>query len=329
MGNMALQVLKTAVRLVFVLIAVTFLAFVLVDASPIDPVAAYVGAESMDHMDPERLQRLKDYFDIGTPLLERYGKWLLGILHGDFGVSLIYRQSVMDVIWAKIGPSLALMLSAWVLSGLFGFALGITAGVKRDTVVDKIIKGYSLLMASVPTFWFAMLLLIVFSVWLRWFPIGLSVPIGDSADEVSIADRIYHLTLPALTLSVLGVASIALNTREKTVDILEQDYVLYAKARGDKMGSIVKNHVLRNVSLPAITLQFASFSEIIGGSILVEQVFSYPGLGQAVVSAGLQGDAPLLLGITVVLAVMVFAGNALADVIYGLVDPRIRRAAHD
>lgn len=141
----------------FVLLAVTFAAFVLVDASPIDPVAAYVGAEAMDQMDPERLQRLKDYFDVGTPLLERYGKWLLGIAHGDMGTSLIYRQPVMDVIWTKIGSSLALMLTAWILSGLLGFVLGIIAGVKRDSLVDKLIKGFSLLMASVPTFWFAMM----------------------------------------------------------------------------------------------------------------------------------------------------------------------------
>ena len=327
-GNVAIQALKTAARLVLVLLAVTFAAFVLVDASPIDPVAAYVGAEAMDQMDPERLQRLKDYFDVGTPLLERYGKWLMGIVQGDMGTSLIYRQPVMDVIWAKVGPSLALMLTAWVLSGLLGFALGLVAGVNRDSFVDKLIKGFSLLMASVPTFWFAMLLLIIFSVWLQLFPIGLSTPIGVLSEDVSLADKAHHLILPALTLSIVGISSIALSTREKTVDILEQDFVLFAKARGDKMSSIVKNHLLRNVSLPAITLQFAAFSEIIGGSILVEQVFSYPGLGQAVVSAGLRGDAPLLLGITVVLAIMVFVGNALADVIYGLVDPRIRRSAH-
>lgn len=311
-----------------VLIVVTFVAFALVDASPIDPVAAYVGAESMDTMDPERLQRLQDYFDVGTPLLERYGKWLVGISQGDMGTSLIYHQPVMDVIWSKIGPSLVLMLTAWILSGILGFVLGIVAGVKRDTFVDKLIKGFSLLMASVPTFWFAMLLLIIFAVWLQLFPIGLSTPIGVANEDVPIVDKIYHLILPAMTLSVVGIASIVLSTREKAVDILEQDYVLFAKARGNKMPSIVKNHLLRNVSLPAITLQFASFSEIIGGSILVEQVFSYPGLGQAVVSAGLRGDAPLLLGITVVLAIMVFIGNALADVIYGLVDPRIRRSAH-
>ena len=328
MANIALRVLEQALKLVLVLIAVTFLAFALVEASPIDPVAAYVGSEAADHMDPVQLERLREYFDVGTPFMERYANWLSGIIRGDMGISLIYKEPVIDVILAKIGPSLGLMLTAWLFSGVLGFVLGVIAGVYRDSPADKIIKGYSLLMASVPTFWFAMLLLIVFSVWLGLFPIGLSVPVGVSASEVTLADRLYHLALPAITLSVLGVASIALSTREKTVDILEQDYVLFAKARGDKLGKIVRQHVLRNISIPAITLQFASFSEIIGGSILVEQVFSYPGMGQAVVSAGLQGDAPLLLGITVVIAVMVFVGNALADVAYGIIDPRMRRVSH-
>ena len=326
MASVTLKALEQAVKLVLVLFAVSLLAFILVELSPVDPVAAFVGSEAADHMNQEQLQRLQEYFDVGTPFLTRYMNWLSGIVRGDMGVSLIYKEPVIDVIASKIGPSLGLMLTAWLLSGVLGFVLGVIAGVRRGTVIDKIIKGYSLLMASVPTFWFAMLLLIVFSVWLKWFPIGLSVPVGVSASEVTLTDRLYHLALPAITLSVLGVANIALSTREKTVDILEQDYVLFAKARGDKLGKIIRQHVLRNISLPAITLQFASFSEIIGGSILVEQVFSYPGMGQAVVSAGLQGDAPLLLGITIVIAVMVFVGNALADVIYGIVDPRMRRA---
>lgn len=325
MASVPLKVLEQALKLILVLFAVSLLAFLLVELSPVDPVAAFVGSEAADHMDQEQLRRLQEYFDVGTPFFVRYTNWLSGIVQGDMGVSLIYKEPVINVIASKIGPSLGLMLTAWLLSGLLGFVLGVIAGVRRGSITDTIIKGYSLLMASVPTFWFAILLLIVFSVWLKWFPIGLSVPVGVSASEVTLADRLYHLALPAITLSVLGVANIALSTREKTIDVLEQDYVLFAKARGDNMGKIIRQHVLRNISLPAITLQFASFSEIIGGSILVEQVFSYPGMGQAVVSAGLQGDAPLLLGITIVIAIMVFVGNALADVIYGIVDPRMRR----
>jgi peptide/nickel transport system permease protein len=146
---------------------------------------------------------------------------------------------------------------------------------------------------------------------------------GKSAADVTILESLHHLVLPALTLSVVGVAQIALHTREKTIDVMEGDYVRFARARGLDTWQIVRHHVLRNVALPAITLQFASIAEIFGGSVLVEQVFSYPGLGQAAVTAALGGDAALLCAIAVVSAALVFAGNAIANLLYGIVDPRI------
>ena len=156
---------------------------------------------------------------------------------------------------------------------------------------------------------------------------GLALPIGRQADAVTFIDRLRHGSLPVLTLSVTGVANSALHTREKLVEVLSSDYILCAKARGESQTSILLRHGLRNVSLPAMTLQFVSISEIIGGSVLVEQVFSYPGLGQAAVTAGLGSDLPLLLGITVITAAIVFAGNLAADLLYGVIDPKIRRRA--
>lgn len=147
------------------------------------------------------------------------------------------------------------------------------------------------------------MLLMVFAVKLHWFPIGFSVPIGMDAGAISIADRIRHAVLPAAALSITGISSIALHTREKLIEVMESDYVLFARARGESDWAILRRHGLRNILLPAMTLQFSSVSEIIGGSVLVEQVFSYPGLGQAAVTAGLGSDVPLLLGITVVTAV--------------------------
>ena len=183
------------------------------------------------------------------------------------------------------------------------------------------------LLASVPTFWLGLLFLIVFSVQLGWFPFGFSVPIGVSAADVTFADALHHLALPALTLSVIGVANIALHTREKTIDVLESDYVRFARARGLSTWGALRHHGLRNLALPALTLQFASISEIFGGSVLVEQVFSYPGLGQAAVTAGLGGDAALLVGIALFSAAFVFTGNLIASTLYGVVDPRMRKGA--
>ncbi|HBG23039.1 MAG TPA: ABC transporter permease, partial [Peptococcaceae bacterium] len=130
----------------------------------------------------------------------------------------------------------------------------------------------------------------LFAVELGWFPVAISVPIGVLAEDVSLADRLSHLILPSLTLSLIGISNICLHTRQKVVDILSSDFVLFAKARGESKRSIIHNHVIKNASLPAITLQFLSFSELFGGAVFVEQVFSYPGLGQATVQSGLRGD---------------------------------------
>lgn len=316
---------KNLIRMALLLFTVSIVTFALVSASPVDPLQANVGQAALGAMSHEQREKIESYWGVNDPPAERYLNWAGDFVTGDMGVSLLYRQPVLKVIGVKLANSLFLLGLAWVISGLFGFALGVLAGMNRGKLLDKIVKGYSLIIASTPTFWLALLLLMIFGVWLKVLPIGLSVPIGMEASGVTFLDRVAHAVLPALTLSITGVSNIALHTREKTIDIMESDYVLFARARGESRGSIFKNHVLRNVLLPAITLQFASISEIIGGSVLVEQVFSYPGLGQAAVTAGLGSDVPLLMGITLVTAALVFFGNFIANVLYGIVDPRIRR----
>nr|WP_295617398.1 ABC transporter permease [uncultured Intestinimonas sp.] len=318
---------KKLLRMLLLLLGVSAVTFALMSASPLDPLQTNVGQVALGSMSPEQVAKLEAYWGVGTPPLERYLGWLWDLLHGDFGISLLYRQPVLEIVGQRLATSLGLLFFAWILSGVLGLVLGVVAGATRGRLPDKLIRGYCLLISSTPAFWLALLLLLIFSVWLGWLPSGLAVPIGVAADAVTLADRLRHAVLPALTLSITGVANIALHTREKLVDVLESDYVLFARARGESSLSIVLRHGLRNVALPAVTLQFASISEIIGGSVLVEQVFSYPGLGQAAVTAGLGSDLPLLLGVTVITAAIVFAGNLIADLLYGAIDPKIRRGA--
>ncbi len=311
------------VKITLLLIALSILSFYLVSKSPINPVQAYVGADMMV-VGPEQREKIAEYWGLNKPPAEQYKRWGTSLLQGDLGTSLIYRRPVAEVIKERFAASLMLMGLAWVLSGVIGFALGVAAGMYQGSPFDNAIKVYCLTLASTPTFWLGLLLLMVFSVWLGWFPFGLGVPAGVLAEDVTLADRIRHLILPALTLSILGVANVALHTRQKLVEVLSSEYVLLAKARGMGKGEIMWRHGFRNIALPAITLQFASLSELFGGSVLAEQVFSYPGLGQATVQAGLRSDVPLLLGIVLFSAVFVFTGNFIADIIYRWVDPRLR-----
>lgn len=316
---------KQTIRMLLLTFFVSLAAFILISISPIDPLQANVGQVALGSMSPEQIAKLEAYWGVGEPPVERFFTWAGDFFRGDMGISLLYRQPVAKVIGVKLVNSLWLMAIAWLMSGIVGFVLGVLAGLREGSLLDKLIKGYSLLIASTPAFWLALVLLMVFAVWLKILPIGLSVPIGVEASGVTIADRIRHAILPAVTLSITGIANITLHTREKMIEIMESDYVLFARARGESTFEIVKNHALRNVLLPALTLQFASISEIFGGSVLVEQTFSYPGLGQAAVTAGLGSDVPLLLGITVISALFVFGGNLTANLLYGIIDPRIRR----
>ena len=306
------------------MLAVGLVVFALVSMSPIDPVQANVGQAAYVNMSEAKRAQLASYWGGDVPFWERFANWAGALLQGNMGTSLRFNAPVSEVIAHRAANSLALMGIAWLLSGVLGFALGVAAGARRGGALDRVVRSYCFLLASTPTFWLGLLILMVFAVQLGWFPIGFSVPIGVSAADVTLADAVHHLVLPALTLSVTGVANIALHTREKVVDVLESDYVRFARARGESELSVIVHHGLRNVALPAVTLQCAFISEIFGGSVLVEQVFSYPSLGQAAVTAGLGGDVALLAGIALVSAALVFGGNLLANILYGVLDPRMR-----
>ena len=316
--------LRQLLRFAVLMFAVSFVCFALVSASPIDPLQTNIGQNALLGMSDERRAQLASYWGTSTSLIERYTSWLAGVLHGDWGTSLRFDAPVTQVIAKRAANSLAMMALAWLVSGVLGFCLGVLAAAKRGSWIDRIVKGYCYLIAATPAFWIGLLMLMVFSVALHWFPMGFSVPIGVSAADATIFDSLQCMVLPALTLSLTGVANIALHTREKAIDVIEGDCMRFARSRGLGLWAALHHHGLRNLMLPALTLQCASISEIFGGSVLVEQVFSYPGLGQAAVTAGLGADAPLLVGIALVSAALVFAGNLVANLAYGVVDPRIK-----
>lgn len=315
---------KTTLRLLALLFFVSLITFTLVELSPIDPIDAYISAA--DVVSAEQRLEIASYFGLDKGPVERYVLWIGNILQGDLGISIIYRQPVMDVIADKFPSSLALMLTAFLLSGVIGLWTGIAMGKNRK--IDRILQPICLTLSSVPTFFVGIIFLMVFSVYLGWFPVGFSVPVGVLAENVTIWDRMYHLILPVFTLTMASFSGLALHTREKVMEILKEDYILLAKTRGMTENEIIRKHVLRNVLLPFITLKFSSLSELFGGSILAETVFSYAGLGSVIVEAGIGGDVTLLLGVTLFSCVFVFVGNFIANVLYAVIDPKIRSGEH-
>lgn len=321
-NTLILFFLRKTSRLILLIAAVATFSYVLVSFSPIDPVDAYLGTAILK-VSPEQRDIIAQRWGLNQPPVERFFNWGSQLIQGDFGLSTIFNEPVLSVIGKRFVTSFWLMFLAWSLSGLFGFALGVLSGTYENSILDKSIGLYAYTMASTPTFWVGMVLLTIFSIQLGWTPVCCAWPVGLSQDETNFFQRVHHLLLPAFTLSLIGIAQITLHTREKTIEVMNSDYAVFARAQGETELGIALRHALRNVLLPAVTLQFASIGELFGGAVLAEQVFSYPGLGRTTVEAGYRGDVPLLLGIVLFSTTFVFVGNTIADLIYQVVDPRI------
>jgi peptide/nickel transport system permease protein len=311
-------------RMVLLLIAVSILSFILLTKSPIDPLTSYIGTEST--LSQAAKDEIAEHWGLNDSLPQRYLTWANNLLHGDFGMSITYKRPVMDIIQERFSYSIVLMMIAWVLSGILGFAIGIIAGLRQGGLFDKIVKVFCLGLQSAPTFWLGLLILSVFAVSLGWFPIGMAAPIGKLASDVTLGDRAYHLILPVFTLTIVSISKITLYTRQKLIEIMNSDFILFAKARGENTKQLITRHVMRNIALPAVTVQFASFSELFGGMALAETVFSYSGIGTATTAAALKGDVPLLLGIALFSALFVFSGNLIANILYGILDPKLKES---
>lgn len=310
-------------RLIFLLFGVSVFSFILLKYSPVDPVLASVDYDMS--LTNEQYEKIAEYYGLNRSIFTQYFIWLKNFITGNWGNSLIYNRPVIEIVSNRAMASFTLMGISWILSGIIGFILGALSAFKLGKIFDKMIKLFSFIQASVPTFWIGLIFLLIFSAQLKWFPIGLSSPIGVISTQVSFIEKIRHLILPAFTLSILGIANVTLHTREKMIDVLNSEYVTFAKARGENNFEIFKNHCIRNAITPAITLHFSYFGELFGGSVLAEQVFSYSGLGSTLTQAGLKGDSPLLLAIVIIGAVFVFLGNMMSDILNKILMPNLRR----
>ncbi|XAW61194.1 ABC transporter permease [Halomonas sp. Bachu 37] len=314
--------LRRSLRLAAVLGVVAVVAFSLIQLAPIDPVDAYLGPQ-MAQVSPEQRAIIAQRWGFDQPAVSQFFHWARQLLQGELGWSHIFNQPVNEVLSQRFQTSFALLLLAWVGSTVLGFLLGVIAGMREGSFGDRLICLYAYGVASTPAFWLAIVALLLFSVTLGWTPICCAGPSGVLRNDVTWWTRLHHLLLPALTLALLGIAQITLHTRARMVAVMESEFALHAMAQGAGRWDIAWRHGMRHACLPAMTLAFASWGELFGGSILIEQVFAYPGLGQATVEAGLRSDIPLLLGIALFTTLFVSTGNLIADFLHTRIDPRL------
>ncbi|MEJ7812770.1 MAG: ABC transporter permease [Gemmatimonadaceae bacterium] len=322
MGRIVLRRLLASAAIVF---AVASFTFVLIHLAPGD--AYTVAAQSARY--PGVIAQLRAEAGLDRPIAEQYVRYMGKVARGDFGKSFSQGRAVHDVLADAIPNTLVLMGAALACSFLAGIALGIVQARAQGSPIDRGLGTLSLLFYSMPDFWLAILLLLVFGVWVNVLPTGgvhaEPYRYADLSAGGKLADRLQHLVLPVAALTLLTAAAIARYQRSAMLDVSGEDYVRTARAKGLGERGVVMRHVLRNALLPVITLVGLGFPALLGGAVLVEKVFSWPGMGSLTVDAVLSRDFPLVTAAVVIGSAMVCAGSLLADLLYAVADPRMRR----
>jgi peptide/nickel transport system permease protein len=311
--GLALYITRRLVVLAALLLFISFAVFSLLYITPGNAVDILLGTNPRT---PELVQALNHKYHLDQPFLTQYWIWLKGASHFEFGDSIQSTLPVSDQIRSRIGVSTFLGVYAFILTMVFGVVLGVVAALRRQRVVDRAIVGGSLIGLSMPAFISGVFLLYVFAVVLGWFP-----TFGQGR---GFFDQLNHLTLPAISLALVACAYILKHTRAALLNVLDQDYVTFARARGLPARYVLINYALRNALIPVVTLAAPLLAFLITGAVLVEVTFSLPGIGQLLVQSASEKDLPQLQAITLLVAVLILVANLIVDLMYFVVDPRIR-----
>ncbi|UXN57364.1 ABC transporter permease [Phyllobacterium zundukense] len=302
------------------LLALSVLIFLLLRLTPGDPIDAYIDPHIP--MSPEQLADLRSQLGLDRPLPVQYLAWLQQAVSGNLGFSIKRQdQPVLDLVLSRIGPTVLLMGSALVIAIIAGIVTGVISAVRRNSPVDLSFSVLALVGISSPAFLSALIGLYVFAVRLGWAPSGGMLTPGS---EFSIGDLLHHLILPAALLSIAQAALIMRYMRSSLLEVLNQDYVRTARAKGVKEFWVIAKHALRNALLPVVTVIGSTIGLAIGGAIFIESVFNWPGMGLLLVNAVETRDYPVIMGATLIIGACVIVVNLLTDITYAVIDPRIK-----
>ncbi|MGB3307885.1 MAG: ABC transporter permease [Thermomicrobiales bacterium] len=303
-----------------VLLGITIAMYIIVNLAPGDPVTALMNPEQMANMGPEWVEHQRESLGLNDPMPVRYVKWLKETATGNLGYSFVDRLPVNEKIGERIWPTVKLMLVVLVISVLIGVPLGIISALKQYSFIDYLLTIMGFLTVSIPSFFLALVLIYVFSLKLDWLPASGMYTVGQPR---AFTDSLQHMILPATALGLSQAAPIIRYTRASLLETIKQDYVTVARAKG--LGEMhVVMHALRNALIPIITIIALNVPMLLGGTVIIEQVFSWPGMGSLAIASVQGRDYNVLMGINLIAAIMILLSNLLADVIYALVDPRIK-----
>jgi peptide/nickel transport system permease protein len=312
---MTRYLLSRLAGMVVVMAIVAVLVFVLTRAAPGDPIAVLLG----DQATAEDIARVQKVYGLDKPLPLQFVLWLKELANGNLGESIFLQRPVTQALWERAEPTTLLSLLSIAIATLIGVPCGIVSAVYRGKWVDQVFTGFAMLGASVPSFWLGLVLMQIFAVSLGWFPVS-----GYGEPGASLASRIWCLVLPATVLGLLNSALIIRFTRASMLDVLGEDYVRTARAKGLGEDVVVLKHALRNALVPIVTVIGLTVALLIGGAVVTETVFGLPGVGNLVVSAVIRRDYPVIQGALLAVAMIYVVINFLIDLLYTVLDPRVK-----
>jgi len=308
-------ILRRLAATIPVMLIVAVLVFLMLRLTPGDPAAVIAG----DNANADQIALIRNRLGLDQPLFTQFFIWLINILHGDFGESFFFKKTVAELIASRIEPTIALSLFTITLAVAIAVPLGVLAAYKQGTWIDKVVMGFSVLGFSVPVFVIGYSLIYLFAIKLNWLPVQGYQRIADG-----FGGFLLRLLLPALTLSVIYIALIARMTRASVIDVLGEDYIRTARAKGQVEIKVLFRHALKNAAVPIVTVIGLGVALLIGGVVVTESVFTIPGLGRLTVDAVLARDYPTIQAVILLFSFVYVLINLIIDLIYTLVDPRIR-----
>jgi len=304
--------LLAAIPLLFV---VPLLVFLLIELAPGDPAVILAG----DEPTPERVEAIRRQMGLDDPVWERYGRWVVGVLQGDLGQSLMSDQQVLDMLLRRMNVTVSLVAFAMVIAVVLGVSVAILASMRPRGLVDRLVNWWASVAIAIPPFWFGLVLVSLFAVTFRLFPAFGFVPISEG-----VGPWLSYLVLPGLALALLPAAEVALQLRSALGQVLKSDYVLNAQAKGLSRRSILFKHSLKNACIPVVTVFGFRVSEVLAGTVAIEIIYNMRGLGSLAVDSVLNRDVPVLLGFVLFTTTVVVLVNLVVDISYGYFNPKVR-----
>ncbi|MCK9861699.1 MULTISPECIES: ABC transporter permease [Paenibacillus] len=316
---MSTYFVKRLTYMAIILLAASFLIFSLYAMTPGDFITGNI------KLTPERKAELREIYGLNKPLIERYLTWMKNAVHGDFGYSLAQQKPVLTLFNQYIWNSFLLAIVSTFLTWLIAVVVGVIAAYKQYSWFDTLVMVLIFAAMSIPSFFIGLFLIKVLAVDLKWLPPGGMITTGSNAQGFAyVKEVIHHMTLPVIVMTLLGVGSLTRYFRSNMIDVIKQDYIRTARAKGLTERKVLFTHALRNALLPAITLVGFELPALFGGSLIIEKIFNWPGIGQLYMQSFGLRDYPLLMGFTMFIAVLTVIGTLLSDILYHLADPRVK-----